>query len=117
MIHHDLDWFEEKSKAELKALHDETMAYDELMERRGQLVLAQALRPPARTRAVRRRDGRTIVMDGPFGETKEQLIGFFIVEARDMDEAVAIAEREPFARSGTIVVREVYDARLERPGS
>lgn len=117
MIHHDLDWFDDKSQEELQAVHDEAMAYDDLMESRGQLVLAQALRSPARTRSVRRRAGKTTITDGPFAETKEQLIGFFIIEARDMDEALAIAEQEPFARSGTIVVREAYDAKLEGPGS
>lgn len=117
LIYHDLDWFDDKSQAELQALHEETMAYDELMESRGQLVLAQPLRAPAQTRSVRRRSGKTTVTDGPFAETKEQLIGFFIVEAKDMDEALAIAEREPFARSGTIVVREGYDAKVKGPGS
>lgn len=117
LIYHDLEWFDDKPQAELRALHDETMAYDELMDSSGQLVLAQALRAPSQTRSVRRRGGRTTVTDGPFAETKEQLIGLFIVEAKDMDEALAIAEREPFARSGTVVVREGYDARLEGAGS
>jgi hypothetical protein len=117
LIHHDLDWFDDRSTDELQALHDETMAYDEVMEQRGQLVLAQALRSPSQARSVRRRRGKTTVVDGPFAESKEQLIGFFIVEAKDMAEAVAIAEQEPFARSGTIVVREGYEAKREGPGS
>lgn len=116
-IHHDLDWFADKSKAELQALHDETMAYDELLRSRGQLVLAQALRSVDQMRAVRRRNGKTTVTDGPFAETKEHLIGFFVIEASDMEEALAIAREEPFARSGTVVVREGYDALTEGPGS
>ena len=115
LIYHDLEWFDDKSREELQALHDESMAYDDLLARRGNLVLAQALRPPAQSRAVRRRSGKARITDGPFAETKEQMIGFIVIEAKDMDEAISLAGDVPFARSGTIVVREAYAAKLEGP--
>ena len=62
---------------------------------------------PRKARVVRVRDGETLVTDGPFAETKEQLGGYYLVEAKDVDEALKIAERIPSARYGTIEVRPV----------
>jgi len=61
---------------------------------------------------VRVREGRRLVTDGPFAETREQLGGYFLVDAKDLDEAINIAERIPMARSGTVEVRPV----VELPG-
>lgn len=72
---------------------------------KGQYLGASPLEPVATATSVRVRDGRRVVTDGPFAETREQLGGYFLVEAADLDEAIAIAERIPGARKGTIEVR------------
>jgi hypothetical protein len=79
---------------------------------RGQYLGASPLHPVATSTSVRVRDGKRLVTDGPFAETHEQLGGFFLIEAKDLDEAIAVAARIPGARKGTVEVRPV----LELPG-
>ncbi len=79
---------------------------------RGQYVGANPLQSVATATSVRVRDGKRLVTDGPFAETREQLGGYFLVEANDLNEAIAIAARIPGARKGTVEVRPV----LEIPG-
>jgi hypothetical protein len=79
---------------------------------KGQYVAAGPLHPVATATSVRVRDGRRVVTDGPFAETREQLGGYYVVEAKDLDEAIEIAERIPPARYGTIEIRPV----MEIPG-
>ena len=76
---------------------------------KGQYLGAAPLHPVATATSVRVRDGKRLVTDGPFAETHEQLGGFFLIEARDLDEAIAIATRIPGARKGTVEVRPVMD--------
>ncbi|MGA9279546.1 YciI family protein [Ilumatobacter sp.] len=71
------------------------------------IVAGEALEPVATATCVRVRDGDTITTDGPFAETKEQLGGFYLIEAGDLDEAIAIAAKIPHASMGTIEVRPV----------
>jgi hypothetical protein len=59
--------------------------------------------------SVRVRDGKRLVTDGPFAETREQLGGYFLIEAENLDEAIAVAERIPMARKGTVEIRPVID--------
>jgi hypothetical protein len=75
----------------------------------GQYLGASPLHPVAMATSVRVRDGKRLVTDGPFAETREQLGGFFMIEARDLDEAIGIAARIPGARKGTVEVRPVLD--------
>jgi hypothetical protein len=75
----------------------------------GQLVAAEALQPVGTARTVRVRDGRPLITDGPFAETKEQLAGFYLIDAKDLDEALAIAAKIPPARAGSIEVRPVRE--------
>lgn len=116
LIHHDRDWFEHASPAERQKLHDESMAYDAELSRRGHLVVAHALRPPAEAKAIRVRR-KPVIADGPYAETKEQLIGFILIDAKNMEEATAIASQIPLARTGTVELREAYFAAEEGPGS
>jgi hypothetical protein len=74
-----------------------------------QYLGAAPLHPVAAATSVRVRDGRRLVTDGPFAETHEQLGGFFMIEAADLDEAIAVAARIPGARKGTVEVRPVLD--------
>ena len=76
---------------------------------KGQFLTASPLKPVATAKSVRIRDGKKLITDGPFAETREQLGGFYLVDARDEDEAIAIAARIPPARKGTIEVRPVMD--------
>jgi hypothetical protein len=82
------------------------------MREKGQFVSASPLRPTAMATSVRIREGRRIVTDGPFAETKEQLGGNFMIDAQNLDEAIAYAARIPGARWGTVEVRPV----IELPG-
>lgn len=76
--------------------------------RRGAWLGGDRLRGPADATTVRVREGRTLVTDGPFAEVKEQIAGFDLIEAADMDEAVALAAGHPVTRFGAIEVREVW---------
>ncbi len=73
----------------------------------GQFVATALLHPTSTATSVRVRDGKRLVTDGPFAETREQLGGFFLIDAKDLDEAIAIAARIPMARRGTVEVRPV----------
>jgi hypothetical protein len=72
-------------------------------------VSANPLQPVATATSVRVREGKPIVTDGPFAETREQLGGYFLVDAKDLNEAIAIAGRIPGARKGTVEVRPVVE--------
>ncbi|HEX6732825.1 MAG TPA: YciI family protein [Pyrinomonadaceae bacterium] len=76
---------------------------------RGQYVIASPLHSVATATSVRLREGKRLVTDGPFAETREQLGGFYMVEVEDLDEAIRVAERIPVARLGTIEIRPVQE--------
>jgi hypothetical protein len=78
----------------------------------GQYLAANPLRPTAMATSVRMRNGKRLVTDGPFAETREQLGGYFLIDAKDLDQAIEIAARIPMARKGTVEVRPV----IEIPG-
>jgi hypothetical protein len=96
------------------ALIDETTATNEELRASGHLLLAEALEQVEAAVTVRVRDGRLSATAGPFAETVEQLGGFLLIEARDLNEAVRIAGRIPGARLGSIEVRPVIDLARER---
>jgi hypothetical protein len=75
----------------------------------GQYLEASPLHPVATATSVRVRDGRRVVTDGPFAETREQLGGYYLIEANDLDEAIGVAERIPPARFGTVEIRPVME--------
>ena len=76
---------------------------------KGQYLATAPLHPVATATSVRVRDGKSLVTDGPFAETREQLGGFFLINAQDLDEAIAIAARIPSARIGTVEIRPVIE--------
>lgn len=90
---------------ERAALDSDSLAYDRKLEAEGAYVLASALRGVNTARTVRVRQGKPLVLDGPFAETKEVLCGFVFIEAVDADAAMQIAGGIPMARHGTIEVR------------
>jgi hypothetical protein len=79
------------------------------LQSRGQYLSANPLNPVSTATSVRVRDGKRLVTDGPFAETREHLGGYFLVDAKDLDEAIAIAARIPGARKGTVEVRPVME--------
>jgi hypothetical protein len=81
----------------------------------GHMRAGEALQPTATATTVRVRDGKTLTTDGPFAETKEQLGGYYVVEARDLDEATKLAARIPGARNGAIEVRPVMELPPDYP--
>jgi hypothetical protein len=99
---------------EVDALIDETLATNEALEASGHLILAEALEQVEAATTVRVRNRRLSATDGPFAETHEQLGGFVLIEARDLNEAIQIAGRIPSARIGSVEVRPVIDLMRER---
>jgi hypothetical protein len=97
------------SQDDMVRLDQESLANDDELRRTGNLVAAEALQSPRTAVTVAVRDGRMSATEGPFAETAEHLGGFLLVDARDLNDAVRIAERTPVARIGRIEVRPVLD--------
>ena len=85
----------------------ECFAFGEGMRKSGHYLAAEPLHPTTTAKSVRVRNGKVSITDGPFAETKEQLGGFYLIEAKDLDEAVQLAAKIPPARVGTIEVRPI----------
>lgn len=95
------------AEKERNALMGEYFAFTQEMQSSGKLVAGDALQPTAAATTVRVRDGKRLTTDGPFAETKEQLGGYYLVEAKDLDEAMALAAKIPSSRFGSIEVRPI----------
>ncbi|HET8552383.1 MAG TPA: YciI family protein [Gammaproteobacteria bacterium] len=91
----------------------ECAAYAETIHESGRMLAAEALEPVETATTIRVRNGRTSMTDGPFAETKEQLAGFYLVEARDLNEAIEVAAGIPAARVGSVEVRPVRTLSTE----
>ena len=89
------------------------IAFDKKTKAAGQYLGGDALQPTSTATTVRVRDGKTVITDGPFAETKEQLGGFYMIEAKDLDEALALAAEIPAARTGSVEVRPILELTLE----
>jgi hypothetical protein len=101
------------SQADWDALNRECLAGVERLAGQGHYLAGEALQPVATATTVRVRDGRMNATDGPFAETREQLAGFYLLEARDLNEAILLASRIPPARYGSIEVRPVRELAAE----
>ena len=99
--------FASLSEEERGRIFGEYMDYSKRIKKNGNYVGGEALEPVATATTVRVQNGKTITTDGPFAETREQLGGFFLVEAKDLDEAIALAAAIPGARTGSIEVRPI----------
>jgi hypothetical protein len=97
------------SEAEREACYAESTALAQEIQAKGQYLAANPLHPAATATSVRVRDGKRFVTDGPFAETREQLGGYFLIDAKNLDEAIDIAARIPMARKGTVEVRPVVE--------
>ena len=97
------------SPEEGSAMMTEYAAFGEEMGRRGVLQGGERLRPTTDATTVRVRDGEVLTSDGPFAETKEQVGGYYVVDCKDLDEAIEIAGKVPGARVGTVEVRPIWE--------
>ena len=113
-IYHDRTVMDALPDQERQALIDAAIEYAEDLRRSGHYLASDALQRPDAGRAVRMADGKVSTAAGPFAETREQLGGFFLIEARDLDEACAIAARFPPLRLGVVEVRPVQELRHSR---
>jgi hypothetical protein len=103
------------TEGEWRVLRQETLDYVQALEQSGRLILAQPLQSATRAATLRVRDGRVLVTDGPFAETKEQIGGFFLFEAASLQEALDVAAKWPSARLGSIEVRPIDEGlRVDR---
>jgi hypothetical protein len=113
MIYYDEKALDALSTSEYDQLADEAIAYDEELRRAGRFVAAHALEGVHAATTVRTRNGKTCTTDGPFAETKEQLGGFILIDARDLNEAIHLASRIPPGRLGSVEVRPIKEIRRE----
>jgi len=96
-----------RPEAEHQQIFQDYMAFTEDVNKSGKNKGSNALQGTATATTVRVRNGKTVVTDGPFAETKEQLGGYYVVEAKDLDEAISIAARIPGSKHGSIEVRPI----------
>ena len=109
LVHHDEDSFRKRPDAERHGMLQESVQLAQQLHASGQYLGAAPLHPSSETTCVRVRDGKPTVTDGPFAETREQLGGYFLVNAKDLGEAISIAARIPGARIGTVEIRPVTE--------
>jgi hypothetical protein len=100
------------SESDRQPCYEESTQLAHQLKSDGHYLAANPLQPTSMATSLRVRNGKALVTDGPFAETREQLGGYFLIEARDLDEAIGIAARIPGARMGTVEIRPV----LEIPG-
>jgi hypothetical protein len=109
LIYADEALRQRRPKAEADQIYGEYVAFTDSIRKSGEYIGANPLQPTSTATTVRVRDGTISTTDGPFAETKEQLGGYYLVEARDLDEAIELAARIPSARFGSIEVRPVLE--------
>jgi hypothetical protein len=96
-----------RPEAEQQDVIQRYFAYTEMVRQKGKLVACDALQPVGTATSVRKRNGKVLTTDGPFAETKEQLGGFYLVDCKDLDEALDLAAQIPSSEHGTIEVRPI----------
>jgi len=109
LIYDQESQFNKLSESEQNAIMQDYQEFSKSINQSGHYRAGSQLHPVSKATTVRIRDGKKLVTDGPFAETKEQLGGYYLVEARDLDEAVALAARIPSARMGSIELRPLVE--------
>ena len=110
LIYHDEQAWNGQTEAEHQQIYREYRELIQELESNGKYLEGDQLQSTTTARTVRVREGKQMVTDGPFAETREQLGGFFLIEANDLDEAASIGARIPSARIGSVEVRPVVEA-------
>ena len=113
LIYHEEQSWETLTEAEREQIYGEYRQLRGDLEASGKFLDGSELQPVTTATAVRVRDGKELITDGPFAETHEQLGGYFLIEAKDLDEATSIAARIPSARTGTVEVRPLMEMAAE----
>ncbi|MDP9371700.1 MAG: YciI family protein, partial [Chloroflexota bacterium] len=111
LVYHEEATIDALPASEYDAIMDEVLAYREELQRSGHYLASSPLQPVRAATTVRVRGGSVSITDGPFAETKEQLGGFYLIEARDLNEAIRLASKMPPARVGSIEVRPIKELR------
>jgi len=114
IYHNEAEWAK-LAPAQVEPIYKEYRQLRDQLQKDGTFVGGNQLTPTGTATTVRVRNGKRAVTDGPFAETKEQLGGYFLVEAKDLDEAIAIAAKIPSARDGSIEVRPVMGREAAAP--
>jgi hypothetical protein len=109
LVHHDEEAFGKFSETKQQQMLEESVELTHQLHAKRQYINASPLQPTATAAIVRVRDGKSFVTDGPFIETREQLAGYFLIDAKDLNDAIGIASRVPGARIGTVEVRPVRE--------
>src|SRR5258706_7199208 len=113
LICRDEEAWGKMSLAEQQKVYWDTSTIRDELEAKGQHVASHPLYPASAATSVRVRDGKRLVTDGPFAETREQLGGYMIIDVKNLDEAIAVAGRIPQARTSTVEVRPVREGEPE----
>ncbi len=111
LIYQDEAQLEKMPKEEMGDLNAEYKMFHDSIQKSGHLVSSHGLSPTRTATTVRVRDGKTLTTDGPFVETKEQLGSIYVIEARDLNDAIQVAAKIPSARFGSIEVRPIWGAQ------
>jgi len=118
LLYNDEGTVDAMSRSQFDALVTEALSYDDVLRASGHYLASGALQSVQTATTIRIRDGRPLATDGPFAETREQLGGFILIEARDLDDAIRVAAKIPPARLGCVEVRPIRElhlpARIER---
>lgn len=109
LVHHDENAFSKMSETIRKEMLKESVQLTHQLHAKGQYLSSSPLQPASTAVIVRVREGKPLVTDGPFIETREQLAGYFLIDAKDLDEARSIAVQVPGARIGTVEVRPLIE--------
>ena len=109
LVHHDEAAFEKIAKEKQQQMLADSVQLTHQLHAKGQYLSASPLQPASTAAIVRVRDGKPLVTDGPFIETREQIAGYFLIDAKDKAEAIAIAKLVPGARIGTVEVRPLIE--------
>lgn len=113
MVYYEENKINAMSEQEWFALNQECIACGEGMRNSGHFLGGNALQPVNTATTLRMRDGKAQITDGPFAETKEQLAGFYLLDAKDLDEAIQLASKIPPARLGSIEIRPIRELQPE----
>jgi hypothetical protein len=113
LIYHDEKRWSEIAESDRQQIYGEFRKLREQLLSRGQFLTGSQLQPSTTATSVRVRNDKQLVTDGPFAETHEQLGGYFLIEAKNLDEATSIAAQIPSARTGTIEVRALVETQAE----
>jgi hypothetical protein len=111
LVYHDETWLDALPEREYDALVGEVLEYREDLERSGHHIASDVLQSVQMATTIRVRNGKVSITDGPFAETREQLGGFVLIEARDLNEAIRVAAKMPPARMGCVEVRPIRELK------